>query len=355
MTVFDHPDFRGHERVVFSTDRASGLRAIIAIHSTVLGDAAGGVRCLPYARPAFALHDALQLARAMTLRSALAGVPLGGAQAVIIADPLIDKTEQLLAAFGRATEMLDGTYTCAPDLGMTPEDMAAIGRSTRHVIGLPGGEYDVPEAAAYGLYQAIRAAALARLGPTDLAGLRVVIHGLGKFGLQLCGHLCEAGATLLVADPDAQAVRGAVAVFGATAVPCRDALSCAADVLVPCVTGTVLNEDMVGEVQAPVICGLHLGLAGAATGRALQERGILAVPDTVAGAGAAIGMAAAMLGEAEPVTRRKLEGMFDVCLRILERARVNRVTPAEAADRFAEALLQGRHEASAHHRERAVA
>lgn len=355
MTVFDHPNFRGQERVVFIADRARGLRAIIALHSTALGGAAGGVRCLPYARPAFALDDALRHARAMTFRAALAGVPLGGAQAVIIADPLVDKTLPLLETFGRAVEALGGSYTCAPDLGMTPGDMAMIGRATRHVVGLPGDGYDVPEAAAYGLYQAIRAAVRARLGRSDLAGLRVAIHGLGKAGLQLCGHLCEAGATLLVADPDPQAVRGAVAVFGATAMPIDEGWRCEVDVLVSCATGTVLHDAMVGEVRAPVICGVHPGLVSTAVGRALQERGILAVPDSLANAGVAIGMAAAMLGEAEPVTRCKLEGMFDVCLRVLEQARLDRSTPGQAADRFANAVLRRRRKGGTHLCERAVA
>jgi leucine dehydrogenase len=355
MTVFDLANFRGQERVVFLSDRASGLRALIAIHSTTLGDAAGGVRCLPYARPAFALHDARRLARAMTYRAALAGVPLGGAQAVIIADPLIAKTEALLEAFGGAVERLEGVYTCAPDLGMTPRDMAVIGRATRHVVGPSEAEHDLAGAAGYGLYQAIRAAVLARLGRFDLAGLRVAVHGLNQVGMQLCGHLCEAGATLLVADRDPQAVRGAVAVFGATAVPAGEAWACAVDVLAPCATGTVLDEATAGLVRAPVICGADHQLGSPAVGRALQARGVLVVPDALAGAGHAIALAAALLGEAEPVTRRKIEGIFELGLRVLELAALNGITPGEAAERLAEALLDRRRAPTPHGLARAVA
>jgi leucine dehydrogenase len=355
MTVFDHPDFRGHERVVFVADRSSGLRAIIAIHSTALGAAGGGVRCLPYARPAFALDDALRLARAMTHRAALAGVPLGGAQAVIIADPLVDKTEALLEAFGRAIEALDGVYSGAPDLGMTARDMAVIGRMTGHVIGLPGAEHDLAAAAGYGIFQAIRAAVRARLDRSDLGGLRVAVQGLNQVGMQLCGHLCEAGATLLVADPDPQAVGPAVAVFGARAIPVDRFLACDAEVLAPCATGPLLDAATAGVVRAPVVCGAHLPLIGATLGRTLQARNILVVPDTLASAGLAIGTAAAMLGDGEPVTRRRIEGIFEICLRVLACAERAGITPAEAAARLAGAVIRRRRAPSRPRLERAVA
>ncbi len=341
MPVFENPAFDQHEWVSFVEDRATGLHAIIAIHSTVLGPAGGGIRMYPYADSDHALHDVLRLSRAMTCKSALAGLPVGGGKSVIIGDPRKDKSEPLLEAFGRAVEALGGRYVCGEDVGTTPEDMVIVHRSTNFVTGLPGGTGDTSPMTGYGVYHAIRAAARQRLGREDLSGLTVAIQGAGNVGRYLMQHLSEAGAQIRVADLDEEATRRAAEDFGAEVVSPDVVLSLEADVLAPCALGAVLDDDSVPKIQAKIVCGgANNQLADDRHGEQLAERGILYVPDYVANAGGLLTGASEFMGMDEEQVRKRVEGIYDSCNRVFERAERDGVDPNVAAERLTREVIE---------------
>jgi leucine dehydrogenase len=343
MPVFENRAFDQHEWVSFVEDRATGLHAIIAIHSTALGPAGGGIRMYPYSDSDHALYDVLRLSRAMTCKSALAGLPVGGGKSVIIGDPRKDKSEPLLEAFGRAVEALAGRYVCAEDVGTTPEDMEVIHRSTRFVVGLPGGSGDTSPLTGYGVFHAIRAAARHRLGRDDLSGLSVAIQGAGNVGRYLMQHLNEAGAQIRVADLDEEATRRAAADFGAEIVSPDVVLSLEADVLAPCAMGAVLDDESVPNIRAKIVCGgANNQLADDRHGEQLAERGILYVPDYVANAGGVLSGASEFLGMEEEELRGRVEGIYDSCNRVFERAERDGVAPSVAAERLAREVIEAR-------------
>jgi leucine dehydrogenase len=216
MQYFEHPEFSGHEHVSYFNDDASGLRAIIAIHTTRGSMAGGGIRFFPYASSDEALVDVLRLSKGMTYKCVLAGLPFGGGKSVIIGDPKALKTEALLEAFGRCVARLGGKYICAEDIGMTPDDMVVINRVTPFVTGLPGKSGDTSPMTGYGVYRALRAAA-DRVLRRELES--VAILGFGNVGRNLASHLVRNGVHLYVADINAANVRLAVEEYGATAVP----------------------------------------------------------------------------------------------------------------------------------------
>src|SRR5712671_4004095 len=274
MEIFDLREFDGHELIVFGHDPATSLRAIIAIHSTALGPAAGGCRMWPYATTAEAVCDVLRLSRGMSYKNALAGVPFGGGKAVIIGESRKAKTPELFEAFGRLVDSLGGRYVTAEDVGTTSADMASVARATRQVAGLgraPGEAGGDPgPKTALGVYLGIKAAVRFRLGRQDLQGLRVAVQGLGGVGYHLCALLAAAGAQLRVAD-----VRAA-------AVPVEEVLAEEVDVLAPCALGAVLTAQSIPRLRARIIAGAaNNQLAQGQDAEALRAAGILYAPDYV--------------------------------------------------------------------------
>lgn len=291
MTVFDHPDFDQHELVAFSADPASGLQAIIAVHSSNLGPGVGGCRMFPYASSEAALTDVLRLSRGMTYKSALAGLPLGGGKAVIIGNPQQQKSRQLLLAMADFVDSLNGKYITAEDLGTTVEDMAVIAERTRFVSGLStanDGGGDPSPTTAQGVYQGIQAAVKYQLR-TDLQGVRIAIQGLGKVGYALAGLLLRDGAIVYGADYNAANTTRAVAELGIVAMSADEILAADVDVLAPCALGNVISSATVGAIRAQVIAGAaNNQLANPQMGRVLMERDILYAPDYVINAGGII-------------------------------------------------------------------
>ncbi|MDJ0948701.1 MAG: Glu/Leu/Phe/Val dehydrogenase [Alphaproteobacteria bacterium] len=336
MSVFDHPEFEDHEQVVFVHDRDAGLTAIIAVHDSTLGPAGGGVRFHPYTSSDDALTDVLRLSKAMTWKMALADLPFGGGKSVILGDPTRDKTAALFEAFGRAMDLLGGRYICGEDVGTTPEDMAVIHRRTRHVAGRPDTTGDTSPATGHGVFQAIRAAVARKLGRDSLAGVRVAVQGAGNVGRYLCRHLAEAGAEILVADVNPAAVAAVVSDFGARAVPAEGIVTAEADVLAPCALGGVINDDTIDEIRAEIVCGgANNQLAEARHGQALHDRGILFVPDYVSNCGGAISGTSYFLGRDGAEVTRRLDAIYDTCLRLFEIAEREGLTTDEAALRLA--------------------
>lgn len=348
MEIFDLREFDGHELIVFGHDAATSLRAIIAIHSTALGPAAGGCRMWPYATTADAVCDALRLSRGMSYKNALAGVPFGGGKAVIIGESRQAKTPQLFEAFGRLVDSLGGRYLTAEDIGTTTADMASVARATRHVAGLgraPGEAGGDPgPKTALGVYLGIEAAVRFRLGRQDLQGLTVAVQGVGGVGYHLCGLLAGAGAQLRVADVRAAAVQRVCEEFGARAVPVEEVLAEEVDVLAPCALGAVLSAQSIPRLRARIIAGAaNNQLAQGQDGQALQAAGILYAPDYVINAGGIISVSRELHGGGtEEQVIADIQGIPARLTEVFERARrENRPTNA-VADQMARELLTGR-------------
>jgi len=214
--MFSHPDYDGHEALLFGQDADSGLRALIAIHNTTLGFAFGGCRIYPYASEQQAMTDVLRLSRGMTYKAAICELPYGGGKSVIIADPRRDKTPALLRAMGHLIESLGGRYITADDVGTTLADLASMREVTRHAAGATAAAQQALPVTAFGVFEALRATAEVCLGRSDLEGLRVAFQGLGNVGMPLCGYLSAAGAALVVSDLDGNRCAQAAATYGAT-------------------------------------------------------------------------------------------------------------------------------------------
>jgi len=299
-----YPDFDDHEGVHLFRDAASGLTAVIALHSTHLGPGAGGTRFWRYADPADAITDALRLSRGMSFKNAMAGLPMGGGKGVILADALRTKTPEMLAAFGRAIDSLGGRYVTAEDVGMTDADMVAIARTTRHVSGLPvaagsaGG--DPGPTTAHGVYLGVRAAIARALGKDSAAGVRVAVQGVGSVGSGLARLLARDGARLTLADADAKRAKALAAELGAAAVAASEIMTVEADVFSPCALGAILDERSIAALQAPVVAGgANNQLATPADADHIHARGILYAPDYVINAGGIINVALEYLGQGD--------------------------------------------------------
>jgi leucine dehydrogenase len=348
--VFSNADFDDHEQVIFASDPASGLKAIIAIHSTKLGPAVGGCRILPYPDDRAALTDVLRLSRGMTMKTAMAGLPLGGGKSVIIADPR-RKSPALLQAMGRAIEQLGGRYVTAEDVGTSAADMVEIRKGTSHVMGLPvsaGGSGDPSPSTALGCFEGIKAALRYKSGRQSVDGVCVAIQGLGHVGFNLARLLASAGARLIIADIDAAIVAKAVSAFGAEAVDPDAIYDCEAEVFAPCALGAVVNDRTLPRLQAGIVAGAaNNQLATPAYGLALQQRGILYAPDYVINAGGVIQVGAEITGETKDDVQRRIRAIGDTLLTVFRVADAEAISTSDAADRIAMECIQARQRASA--------
>lgn len=348
--VFDRPDelaTAAHEQVVFCHDRASGLRAIIAIHDTTLGPALGGTRIHPYASEAEALTDVLRLSQGMTAKSAAAGMELGGGKAVIIGDPRTIKTRELLLAYGRFVDSLGGRYVTAADVGSTADDLDVVAEATRWVVGKNvGGTGDSGYSTAYGVFCALRAAARHRFGQGGLAGSSVGVEGVGKVGARLVGLLAAAGVErILVSDPDTAATARLAGNYAAVEVV-PSVIDADVDVYAPCALGATLTPESVAALRARVVCGaannqlLTHDVAGA-----MHARDVLWVPDYVANAGGVVQVGGELYGHSRETVERGIEAIGHTTDEVLTTAEDLGITTAAAADAVVEArLAAGRQE-----------
>jgi valine dehydrogenase (NAD+) len=344
MSVFER--LRGHEEVVFFNDEPSGLRAIVAIYSTALGPAIGGTRFRPYPSDDAALEDVLNLSEAMAYKCAVAGLDLGGGKAVIIGDPVRDKTERLLLAYGRCLQTLGGRYYTACDVGTYVQDMDVIARECAFVTGRSpdaGGAGDSSVLTAVGVFEAMRAAAEHVWGTPSLARRRVGIEGAGKVGARLAAHLLEDGATVVITDVDPAALdrvrREHAEVEG---VAPGDLLGASLDVFSPCALGGSLSREVAARLEARIVCGgANNQLADATVAAELAERGITYVPDFVANAGGIIQVGAEVRGYSAEEARAKTMAIFDTTRAVLAAAKAEGRLPEEIAERRAEERMRG--------------
>ncbi|MFY0409186.1 Glu/Leu/Phe/Val family dehydrogenase [Solicola sp. PLA-1-18] len=340
------PFGHGHEQVVFASDRETGLRAIVAIHSTALGPALGGTRFYPYASEQDAVRDVLNLAQGMTYKNALAGLDHGGGKAVIIGDPRRDKSEALLRAYGRFVQALGGRYYTACDVGTYSADMDVVARECDHVTGRTtahGGAGDSSVLTAFGVFQGLRAAARHTWGEDSLAGRTVGVAGVGKVGRHLVRHLVEDGASVVVTDVDAAAVASLQELHpGVTSVPDTATLVRGAlDVYAPCALGGALDDEVVDVLQARIVCGAaNNQLAHAGVEKTLAERGVVYAPDYCVNAGGVIQVADELEGFSFERAKQRAERIYDTTLDVLGRAAAEEVPPSVAADRMAEQRMR---------------
>jgi valine dehydrogenase (NAD+) len=331
----------GHEQVVFGNDDETGLRCIIAIHSTALGPALGGTRFYPYESEEAALTDVLRLSKGMAYKSACAGLDLGGGKAVIIGDPETDKTEGLLRAYGRMVESLGGRYITACDVGTYPRDMEIVGRETRWATGADrehGGSGDSGILTAYGVYLGMKATARQVWGTDDLSGRHVAVQGLGKVGGRLVEHLLEDGAKVTAADISPGALER-VAAQGVDTVAPDEIFDVDADILSPNALGAVLTETTIPRLQVQAVCGGANNQLGTVEDcDRLRDRGILYAPDYVVNAGGVINVSDELHagGYDEARALHKAQHIDDTLTEIFREAEASGTTTEIAAERVAE-------------------
>ena len=345
QSPWEYPDFDDHEVVHFVTDRETGLKAVIAVHSTHLGPGAGGTRLWHYPNRADAVADVLRLSRGMSFKNAMAGLALGGGKAVILADQAKTKTPQMFAAFGRAVDGLCGKYVTAEDVGVSVPDLVEVSRQTRFVSGLPVAEGgvggDPGPHTAYGVFLGIKAAVRRKLGKNSLAGLHIAIQGAGSVAGGLARHAAEEGAKLSIADIDAARARKLADEVGGAVVDPADILTIEADVLSPCALGAILTERSIAALNVAIVAGAaNNQLATPAEGDCIHGRGILYAPDYVINAGGIINVASEYLRDADPAgVKAKIEqipGRLDM---IWDESDATDRNPAAVADDMAKRLI----------------
>ena len=350
MDLFQMRDFDAHEQVTFGYDAASGLQAIIAIHSTALGPAAGGCRMWPYTSLSDAVTDALRLSRGMSYKNAMAELPFGGGKAVIIGDPR-EKSRHRMEAFGRLVDSLGGRYITAEDVGTTTTDMEQVAGVTPFVSGLtrqperaaePVAGGDPGPKTALGVFLGLKAAVRARFGRASLEGLRIAVQGLGGVGHPLCRLLAAEGAWLVVADARPGVAQRVCQELGAHEVAAEAILSQDVDVFSPCALGAILDSRSIPTLRARVVAGAaNNQLACDADGEALMRAGILYAPDYVINAGGIISVAHEYRGGATAAqVRAEIEKIPLRLTEIFERARRESKPTSAIADQMARERLR---------------
>jgi leucine dehydrogenase len=338
--MFSHPDYDGHEALLFTKDAASGLRALIAIHDTTLGPAFGGCRMYPYASEQHAMTDVLRLSRGMTYKAAICELPYGGGKSVMIADPRRDKTPALLHAMGRIIEGLGGRYITADDVGTTLADLIIMREVTCHTAGATAAAQQALPATAFGVFEALRAAAEVCLGRSDLEGLRVAVQGLGNVGMPLCGYLSAAGAALVVSDLDGNRCAQAAATYGATLAAPEEIHAQHVDVFAPAALGAVLNDATIPCLRCRVVCGgANNQLAEARHDAALAVRGIVFVPDYLANAGGVIDFHQETIDDQPDAVLASVARIGAITRDVLRCAAASGATPLSVADDIVRARI----------------
>ncbi len=339
------PDFDAHEEIHFVTDEKCGLKAIIAVHSTHLGPAAGGARFWHYAKDADALTDALRLSRGMSYKNAMAGLPLGGGKAVLLADADKSKSPDLLHAFGKAVDHLGGRYVTAEDVGMSVADMIEVARSTKFVAGLPNSAGDVggdpgPHTS-LGVFLGIKAAVKWALGKDSLSGLHIAMQGAGSVASGVALHACAEGARLSIADVDEAKAKKLAERTGGKVVPTDEVLGLEADVISPNALGAILDETTIAALKTPVVAGgANNQLATPEDGERLHKRGILYAPDYVINAGGIINVCTEYLNDGDAsLVRRRIEGIPMRLEQIWKEGSETGRDPAAVADAMAQRLI----------------
>lgn len=346
FSVFSPITEMGHEQVVFCHDKATGLKAIIAIHNTVLGPALGGTRMWNYISEYEAYTDVLRLSRGMTYKAAISGLNIGGGKAVIIGDADTMKTEAFMRRFGKFVESLGGKYITAEDVNMKTRDMEYIGMETKHVTGLPetmGGSGDPSPVTAYGTYIGMKATAKKVYGSDSLKDKKIMVQGVGQVGMYLIEHLTKEGAKVSISDISEKKTAALANQYKVDVVAPADVYTADMDIYAPCALGATLNDDTIPKLKCSII-------AGAANnqlknekrhGYMLVDRGIAYAPDFLINAGGLINVYNEYLGGySRERSYQQAEKIYDTCLQIFDVARDRDITTQEAAIEIAETRIK---------------
>jgi len=338
--IWDFADFDDHEVVHCVRDHASGLTAIIAIHSTHLGPAAGGTRFCHYADGEAAIRDALRLSRGMSYKNAMADLPAGGGKAVIVADEARTKTPDMLAAFAKAVDGLAGRYITAQDVGMSEADMVAISQHTQNVAGLPGQGGDPGPYTARGVFLGIEAAAKRALGADSLEGVRIAIQGVGSVGGGAARYCAEAGAQLILADIDTARAKALAEELGGDTASTEEILFQDVDIVSPNALGAILTEQSIENITAKAIAGgANNQLATGNEGRLLQERGILYAPDYVINAGGIINVLRKIDDADDEAIYKRIDNIPARLEAVWDESEKSGMAANEVADQMAQKLI----------------
>jgi len=349
--VLGRMEMHDHEEVLFSFDRTTGLRAIIAVHDTTLGPALGGTRMWPYASEVEALNDVMRLSRGMTYKSALAGLDLGGGKAVIIGDARTQKTEAMFRRFGRFVDSLNGRYITAEDVGMSTTEMVNIRKETKYVAGLPeemGGSGDPSPVTAYGVFCGMKAAAKTAYGTDSMAGRKVAIQGAGNVGRYLTGHLVEEGAIVFLTDIHDDKLAAIKAEYPAVNIVKPDAIyDVEMDIYSPCALGATVNDETLAKLKCSVIAGAaNNQLADEQKhGAAVMAKGILYAPDFLINAGGIINCAWERKGYNRKAALNQTENIYNTAMAIFKRSQAERIPTFLAANEAAEHRVRSMREA----------
>lgn len=345
QSVIDMMTKLGHEQVLFCQDEASGLKAIIAVHNTVLGPSLGGTRMWQYDSHDEALKDVLRLSRGMTYKSSLAGLNLGGGKAVIIGDSRTQKNEALFRRFGKFVDSLNGKYITAEDVGITTKDIEWASLETEHVAGLPeylGGSGDPSPVTAYGVYVGMKAAAKKKYGSDSLSGKKVVVQGVGHVGEALVEFLVKEGAKVTVSDIFTDKIKDVQNKFNVDVVDPVFVYDADMDIYAPCALGATVNDETLDRMNCDII-------AGAANnqleneekhGQAVMNKGILYAPDYLVNAGGIINCYWEVIGYNREAAMQQAEGIYETTLKILNISEKEGIPTYLAANRLAEERIE---------------
>jgi leucine dehydrogenase len=332
-----------HEQVLFCQDRATGLKAIIAVHNTVLGPALGGTRMWNYAKEKDAITDVLRLSRGMTYKNSISGLNLGGGKAVIIGDSYTQKNEALFRRFGKFVESLSGKYITAEDVGISPQDMVWVNKETNHVAGLPGKSGDPSPVTAYGVYVGMKACAKAQFGSDSLAGIKVAVQGAGHVGQYLIKHLTDEGAKVFVTDIHEPSLKEVSEKYGSTIVGLDEIYDLDVDVYAPCALGATVNDVTLERLKCSIIAGAANNQLQNEVihGKAVMDKGIIYAPDYMLNAGGVINCFAEVDGRSAEWAMDKAAQIYDTTTEIINGSKANNIPTYAIANKMAEDRIKG--------------
>jgi leucine dehydrogenase len=336
--VISQMSLMGHEEILFCNDQATGLKAIIAVHNTVLGPALGGTRMWMYANEMEALKDVLRLSKGMTYKNSISGLNLGGGKAVIIGDARSMKSEALFRRFGKFVDSLAGNYITAEDVGISPSDMQWVNMETKHVAGLPGKSGDPSPVTAYGVYMGIKACAKEQFGSDSLSGKTIAVQGVGHVGEYLVKHLTEENANVVITDIHEETLLRVSKQYGVKVVAPNEIYDVPMDIYAPCALGATINDDTLGRLRCSII-------AGAANnqlqdeqkhGLELMNKGIIYAPDYTINAGGVINCFSEVEGLSSEWAHVKAGEIYTTILNIIQRSKEVNIPTYQIANKIAE-------------------
>jgi leucine dehydrogenase len=332
----------GHEQVLFCNDAKTGLKAIIAVHNTVLGPALGGTRMWMYDNEADALNDVLRLSRGMTYKNSISNLDLGGGKAVIIGDARTMKSEALFRRFGQFVNGLAGKYITAEDVGISPDDMVHVSKETNYVVGLPGKSGDPSPVTAYGVYVGMKACAKMQFGTDSLSGRTVAVQGVGHVGQYLVKHLASEGAKIFITDIHEETLKKVAEAYGAAVVAPQEIYDVPMDIYAPCALGATVNDDTLARLSCSIIAGAaNNQLADEQKhGMAVMEKGILYAPDYAINAGGVINCFSEVSGLSLEWSHQKAGEIYQTIYQILERSKNEAIPTYQIANRMAEERIE---------------